>query len=206
MFYDRTKPFTQPVPYFNQYKYSTKITIPKAYILKRGWWKVLERLQDNNIECTVFRSDTTITVEEQHIKDYKTRNTPYEGHYPHYDTTISTLEKSVTFNKGDIFIPVQQQGARYIMETLEASAVDSFFNWNFFDTILQQKEGYSGYVFEDVAEDILRENPLVKDSLQQKIRNNKNFAQNPRGQLNFIYKNSPYYEPQHLKMPVYKVY
>jgi hypothetical protein len=37
------------------------------------------------------------------------------------------------------------------LETLEPEAVDSFFNWNFFDTMLQQKEGYSDYIFEDLA-------------------------------------------------------
>ena len=32
------------------------------------------------------------------------------------------------------------------------------------------------------------------------------FAKNSRAQLDFVYKNSPYYEPAHLKLPIYKAY
>lgn len=206
LFYDRTKPYSKPVKYFNQFIPSNEIMIPKAYILEQGWWKILERLNDNHIEYTVFKNDTVITVEEQHIKDYKTRTRAYEGHYPHYNTTVTTTEKALPFTNGDIYIPVNQYGARYIMETLEAAGADSFFNWNFFDTLLQQREGYSAYVFEANAEQFLEENPEVKDALNQRIKSDKNFANNPRAQLDFVYKNSPHYEPSHLKLPVYKVY
>lgn len=126
--------------------------------------------------------------------------------YMHSNTEIKTIQKITYFKKGDIYIPTTQNGIRYIIETLEASAADSFFNWIFFDTILQQKEGYSGYVFEDIAEELLINNPKIKDSLLQKMADNKNFAKNPRAQLDFIYKNSPHYEKIHLKLPVYKVY
>ena len=60
------------------------------------------------------------------------------------------------FKKGDLYIPTKQKGIRYLIETLEAEATDSFFNWNFFDTILQQKEGFSSYVFEDIAAEYLK--------------------------------------------------
>lgn len=206
LFYDQTKPYTKPVKYYNQFIASTKIKIPKAYILKQGWWRVLERLNNNNIKYTRFKKDTVISVNEQHIKNYKTRKTAYEGHYPHYNTTTITSKKQVQFNKGDVYIPTNQNGIRYIIETLESAATDSFFNWNFFDTILQQKEGYSPYVFEDIAEQFLIENPSVQKALDLKMLNNEGFANNAQAQLNFIYKNSPHYETAHLKLPIYKVF
>ncbi len=206
LFYDKSKPFTKSVKYFNQFKATKEISIPKAYVLKQGWWKVMDRLNENNIEYVAFKNDTIITVEEQHIKDYKTRTSAYEGHYQHYNTTISALTKEITFKKGDIFIPVNQFGARYIIETLEASATDSFFNWNYFDSVLQQKEGYSAYVFEDIAEQFLIENPSIKKELDEKMATDVDFAKNPRAQLNFVYKKSPYYESAHLKLPIYKVF
>lgn len=206
LFYDRTKPYTKPVKYFNNYIASKEVQLPKAYILKQGWWKVLDRLKDNHIEYTVFKNDTTITVEEQHIKDYSTSSKPFEGHFIHSKTEVISETKKVLFNKGDIYIPTQQNGVRYIVETLEAEAADSFFNWNFFDTVLEQKEHYSAYIFEDIAEKLLLENPNLKDLLNQKMISDKDFAENPEAQLDFIYKNSPYYESAHLKLPVYKVY
>ncbi|PKP14271.1 MAG: hypothetical protein CVU08_01365 [Bacteroidetes bacterium HGW-Bacteroidetes-3] len=206
LFYDRTKPYTKPVKYFINFIPSAEIQLPKAYILKQGWQKVLERLKDNNIEFAVFKNDTTVNVEEQHIKDYKTSTKPFEGHYIHYDTEIIAETKNVLFLKGDIYIPIQQNGVRYIVETLEAEATDSFFNWNFFDTILEQKEHFSPYVFEDVAEKLLRENPSLRNSLNQKMKTDKDFGESPEAQLDFIYKNSSYYEDAHLKLPIYKVF
>lgn len=206
LFYDRTKPYTKPVKYFNNYIPSKEIKLPKAYILKQGWHKVLERLKDNNIEYTVFKNDTAITVEEQHIKDSKTSTKPFEGHFIHSKTEITSTTKKVQFQKGDIYIPIQQNGVRYIVETLEAEATDSFFNWNFFDTVLEQKEHFSSYVFEDIAEKLLLENPALKDLLNKKMNTDKDFAESAEAQLDFVYKNSPYYESAHLKLPVYKVF
>lgn len=206
LFYDRTKPYTKPIKYFNNYIPTKEIQLPEAYILKQGWWKVLERLKDNNIEFTVFKNDTAIIVEEQHIKGYKTSTKPYEGHYIHSKTEVSSITKKVLFQKGDIYIPTKQNGVRYIVETLEAEATDSFFNWNFFDSILEQKEHFSAYVFEDIAEDLLQENKTLRDLLNQKINSDKAVAESPEAQLDFVYKNSVYYESAHLKLPVFKMF
>lgn len=206
LFYDKSKPYATPIKYYNQFSVSKEIFIPKAYVLKKGWWKVLNRLNDNNISYTILKKDSTLIAHEQHIKDYKTGSRPYEGHYPHYSTEVTSKEKNITFNKGDVVIPINQPGARYIMETLEASATDSFFNWNFFDAILQQKEGYSAYVFEDVAEELLNNDEKLKQAFDEKMKTDKEFSENPKAQLDFVYKNSPYYESAHLKLPIYKIF
>jgi hypothetical protein len=204
--YDTSKPYLAPVNYYNEYSAAKETTIPKAYILRQGWHRVIERLENNQISYTQFEKDTTLVVETMHVDDYKTRSSAYEGHYLHYNTSIKIDSIAVRFSKGDLYIPVNQNGARYLMETLEPEATDSFFNWNFFDTVLQQKEGYSGYVFEDIAEQILKENTFIKDTFEAKKATDKDFAKNPRAQLNFIYKRSLHYEKAHLLLPIYKAY
>ena len=206
LLYDASKPYLAAVNYYNEYRAAKETTIPKAYILKQGWHRVVERLDNNQIFYTQFEKDTTLVVETLHVDDYKTRSSAYEGHYLHYNTSIKIDSIAVHFSKGDIYIPLNQKGARYLMETLEPEATDSFFNWNFFDTVLQQKEGYSGYVFEDIAEQILKENTLVKDAFVTKMTSDKDFAKNPRAQLDFIFKGSNHYEKAHLLSPIYKAY
>ena len=206
LFYDKTKPFTKETKYYDEFVATKEITIPKAYILPQGWHDIIERLDNNNIEYSNFEKDTTIAVTVNHIKDFKSRKSPYEGHYLHYNTSVSESIESIKFKEGDLYIDTNQKGVRYLLETLEAEATDSFFNWNFFDTILQQKEGYSSYVFEDVAEQLLAENPSLKKEFEEKLKADELFAKNPRMQLNFIYKNSPHYEKAHLRLPVFKVY
>ena len=205
LFYDTKKPFTKETNYYNNYLIEKEITIPKAYILEQGWHKIIDRLKNNNIKFSTFNKDTTIRVQVNHISDYKTRSTAYEGHYLHYNTTVSESTKEITFRTGDLFIPTNQNGVRYLIETLEASAMDSFFNWNFFDTILQQKEGYSAYVFEDIARDILAKNHIIKKRFENKLKKEEAFAKNPKAQLDFIYKNSLHYEKAHLQLPVFKI-
>lgn len=206
LFYDKSKPFTKATKYFNNFLTTKEITIPKAYILQQGWHKVIDRLKQNKITFTRFKKDTTITVEVNHIDDYKTRNSAYEGHYLHYNTTTKKSSKAIQFRKGDLYISTNQNGVRYLLETLEAEATDSFFNWNFFDSVLQQKEGYSAYVFEDIAEELLAKNPSLKKQFEERLQNDEAFAKNSRKQLDFVYKNSQHYESAHLILPVFKVY
>ena len=206
LFYDKSKPFTKEVKYYDEFAVTKEIAIPKAYVLQKGWHNIVERLDNNNIEYVLFDTDTTIAVEVSYIKDFESRKSPYEGHYLHYNTTVKRATKEITFKEGDLWIATNQKGIRYLLETLEAEATDSFFNWNFFDTILQQKEGYSAYVFEEVAEKLLAENPSLKKAFERKLNTDERFVKSIRKQLDYIYKNSPHYEKAHLRLPIFKVF
>jgi hypothetical protein len=70
--------------------------------------------------------------------------------------------------------------------------------------VLQQKEGYSDYVFEDVAQELLSKNPGIKEQLERKKREEAAFAKDAEAQLDFVYKHSPYYEKTHLRYPIYR--
>jgi hypothetical protein len=91
------------------------------------------------------------------------------------------------------------------METLEPQGDDSYFAWNYFDGILGQKEGFSGYAFEDIAADYLKQHPDAKAKLDQQKATDTTLAKSASAQLDFVYRNSPYYEPNHMKYPVYRV-
>jgi hypothetical protein len=205
LFYDRNKPYAKEIPFFGTYKPTKAITIPIGYIVPQGQWKVIDLLKQNKIAFSRFHQDTIIEVESYKIVEYKTVKSAYEGHYPHYNTQVSASITKVKFLKGDYLFKTDQPGVKYLVETLEPEAVDSFFNWNFFDTILQQKEGYSSYVFEDLANQYLNQNPDVRQQLKQKIKEDQSFANSPEAQLDWVYKNSPHYEKEHLQYPVYRV-
>ncbi len=88
------------------------------------------------------------------------------------------------------------------METLEPKGMDSFFAWNFFDGILQQKEWFSPFSFEPLAKELLKENKELNDKFEQKKNDDKEFAKSREKQLFFIYQNSPYYESTHNLYPI----
>lgn len=182
-----------------------EIVIPKAYLIPKSWWNVIDLLKSNNVEYSQLKCDTIIEVESYKIADYKTGTNAYEGHYLHRNTKISSKIEKIKFSKGDFTFKTNQKAVKYLLETLEPEAIDSFFNWNFFDTILQQKEGYSEYVFEDLAFEILSKNPELKQEFDKKKTDDIAFAKNPESQLDWVYKNSVYYEKAHLQYPVYRI-
>ncbi|UOB16863.1 M14 family metallopeptidase [Abyssalbus ytuae] len=203
--YNRGKPFTKEIVYYNYFKPKDSVSIPKAYIIPKGWYNVIELLKINNVETESLKNDTLITVESYKIEEYETVKNPFEGHYLHYNTRVSGKTTSVLFKKGDLIIPTNQKAVRYLLETLEPAAVDSFFNWNFFDTILQQKEGFSPYVWEDKAAEILETDPGLKQEFENKKKDDKEFSSDWYAQLDWIHKKSKFYEPAHLQYPVYRL-
>lgn len=205
LFYDRTKPYQKNVPYIKEYKSVKDIIIPNAYIISKNYWNVIDLLKSNNCQYSQLKKDTIIEVESYRISDFKTSGQAYEGHYPHRNTKLITTTEKIVFSKGDYVFSTEKKAVKYLLETLEPEAVDSFFNWNFFDTILQQKEGYSEYVFEDSAAQILKENPVLKTELETKITKDPAFAKNSEAQLDWVYKHSKYYEKAHLQYPVYRL-
>jgi hypothetical protein len=205
LWYDRTAPFEKTIPYFDFYTPSVSITKPAAYIVPQAYQKVQERLARNGVVIRVLTADTTLEVELYRIQNFKSSPNPYEGHHPNTNTELSTEKKKVTYHKGDFWIDMNQNANRYIVETLEPQGVDSYFTWNFFDGILNQKEGYSDYIFEDLAADILKKNPVLRQKLEDKRKSDPKFAADASAQLDFVYKNSVYYEPTHRVYPIGRV-
>ncbi|MBP9103896.1 MAG: M14 family metallopeptidase [Chitinophagaceae bacterium] len=205
LFYDRTKPFEKSIPIFNYYAVKNTVVKPKAYIIPQGWWKVIDLLKLNKIEMSQLKKDTVIEVEFYKIEDYKAMARQYEMHHMNSDLKTTTLSQKISFKKGDWYIPLNQVANRYLIETLEPHNEDSYFSWNYFDAILGQKEGYSAYAFEDIAADYLKKNPEVKTKLDQRVATDTSFAKSGRAQLNFVYQNSPWFEPALNQYPVYRV-
>ncbi len=205
LYYDKSKPFTKKIPFYGDYKPIKFVTIPNYYIIPQNQWEIIELLKLNKIEMTQISQNEIMEVEIYKIDTYQTGKNAYEGHYGHYNTTVKKNVEKMEFRAGDYKISTNQLGVKYLLETLEPEAVDSYFNWNFFDPILQQKEGYSNYVFEDVAKQILDENPTLKQEFEAKKQSDKPFADNGGAQLDWVYKHSKYFEKAYMKYPVFRV-
>lgn len=206
LYYDRKKPYSTKIKYFNHYTATDSINIPKAYIIPQAWREVISRLKVNGVPMSQIKQDTTITVQSSYIEDYQTVKSPYEGHYLHYITSTRYEEQSLQFYRGDYIVNLgTDKHDQFIIEALEARSVDSYFNWNFFDEILMQKEWFSSYVFEDKAAEILRNNPDLQRKLDDKRVRYPEFASDARAQLAFVYYNSEFYESSHMRYPVYRI-
>jgi hypothetical protein len=88
------------------------------------------------------------------------------------------------------------------MEILHPRANDSYFAWGFFDPILQQKEYFSDYVFEDLAVAWLKENPNLKSEFEAEKLKHPEWVKDGSGALWWVYSHSSYYEKTHKLYPV----
>ncbi len=200
--YDRNSPYTKEVPYYNTYLPDIKVNAPAAYILPQSWAEVVNRMQWAGVEMRQFTEDTPVEVEVYYIDDWKPSPQPYEGHWPIRDIKLRTETQTLTYHKGDYVIYCDQTANRFIVETMEPQAHDSWMHWNFFDEILQRKEYFSPYVFEQTARQMLDTDPDLKKELQEAIAQDSTMAGNDWAQMDFIYRKSSFYEPTHLRYPV----
>lgn len=205
LYYDRSKPFEKMIPVYNRYNVEKMVQKPAAYIIPQGWWRVIERLQLNGVQMSRLKNDLTLEVEVYRIMNYKSTPTAYESHHLNQDVEVIKTIQNINFRKGDWYIPMNQKANRFLVETLEPETMDGYLAWNFFDGIFQRKEGFSPYVFEDIAADYLDAHPEVKQKLEEKKKSDPEFATNAYAQLYFVYENSPWIEPEFMHYPVYRL-
>jgi hypothetical protein len=205
LYYDRSKPYEKQISYYNYYASRIAINKPVAYIIPQGWWRVIDLLKLNKVNMLALAKDTSIEVEVYRIDDYKTLPRQYEMHHLNTNVTVSSRKQAMHFRKGDYYIPLNQPANRFLVEVLEPQGDDSYFAWNYFDAILGRKEGFSAYAFEDLAAQYLNEHPDIKKQLEARRAADTAFAKSASAQLDFVYKNSPYFEPEYVRYPVYRV-
>ncbi|KAA9339715.1 hypothetical protein F0P96_03620 [Hymenobacter busanensis] len=205
LYYDRKAPFTRPVKYYNTYRPVVSVAKPAAYLIPQAWETVIERLRHNGVRLQRLTADATLAVEAQYIEDFQTSPRPFEGHYVHSQVKLRPERQQQHFRRGDYVVPLDQPNVRYIVETLEPQATDSFFAWGFFDSVLQSKEHFSDYVFEDLAAEVLRRNPPLRQQLEDKKRTDSAFANDAAAQLDWVYRRSEYAEPGYRRYPVVRL-
>jgi murein tripeptide amidase MpaA len=203
-YYDREETWEKEIPYYKYFKPVITVEKPEYYILPSAWQEVVNRLKLNKVEMHQLPTDTTLEVEVYYIDSYETVKQPYNGHYRHYDVKVNKKVQKLQLYAGDYLVPTGQKAIEYLVQTLEPRGYDSFFSWNFFDEVLFRNEYFSPYIFEETAEELLKENPELRREFERMKKEDPEFAGNAYGQLRFIYERSPWSEPTYMRYPVYR--
>jgi Zinc carboxypeptidase len=205
LYYDHDKPFEKKVPFFDHYQSVKKVKAPLAYVIPAGWGHLRDILRLQGVTMTVLNRDSTIAVTAYRITNYESASKPYEGHYLHKNVTIEPYCTRIVCHRGDCIVNMEQPAKRYLVETLEPTGPDAFFAWNYFDGMLQQKEYFSDYVFEDAGAAILAKDPSLQTRLNDKKAHDPVFAASAEAQLDFVYRNSGYMEPGYMRYPIFRI-
>jgi hypothetical protein len=218
--YNRSRPYCKSIPYFNTCKPAVSLRgdqVPVAYIIPRAYSaSIIERFTWNAVrmhqlkEKVVCSADNSKVFGCYRIVSVDTRPY-YEGHPFHTRVTVSPQlfeHGDAVANIGDwIVVLAEQSDPRYVVETLEPEAADSFFRWGFFNAHLEKKEDFSDYVFEDEAAVMLETEPGLKDKFEAWKAANPDKCNSQDDVLRFIFLNGrKYREAEYMRYPVFKVF
>ena len=201
--YDRQQPWQRDIPYYNQFVADVVVPAPKAYVVPAAWREVLERLAWNGVQMHRIEQAQTVSAQYYQIDTVVSRGTPYEGHLLHDEITLTPCNATVQLQPGDYYIPLDQDQARYVVETLEPQGHDSFFRWGFFNSVLEKKETYSDYVFEDLAAQMLADEPALKAQFDAWKIAHPELLSKQQSVLDFIFQHGQrHHEPSWRRYPV----
>lgn len=203
--YDRSRPVDLEVPWYNTYEPTLEVVKPQAYLVPRAWKEVIDRLVWNGVMVADPLPWEIDTVEVYRLKEMSTVPVPYEGHYLHQHMTFTRTRTTLADVAPYVIVPMGYPTDRFVMSVLEPECADSYFAWNFFDQILQQKEWFNPYVFEDIAADLLRKDPVLRAELEQERAANAEFAADGWAQAYFVFQRSPWFEEAYKRYPVLRV-
>ena len=204
--YDRSQPGERDIACYERSLADIEIDTPRAYLVPQAWREVIERLQWNKLQLQPLEQDQTLQVRSWRIAAVTSRPTAYEGHMFHDDMQLTTQVEAYAARAGDMLVSLNQPNARYAVETLEPQAHDSFFRWGFFNTMLEKKENYSNYVFEDLAWEMLQQEPALQAAFEQWKLQHPELLSDQKAVLDFIFAHGQQFnEPGWMRYPVLSV-
>lgn len=206
LWYDRTRPWERDIAWYNRFPADIHVPAPRAYVVPQQWVEAIERLQWNGVRMERVDTDRIEEVDYYHIVSVTSRPSPYEGHMFHDDVVLEKRSGQIQLRAGDFIVPLDQDNARYAVETLEPLGHDSFFRWGFFNSVLEKKEAYSDYVFEDHAAELLEAEPALAAKFASWKEANPALLSDQGAVLDFIFANCERYrEPEWRRYPVFMI-
>jgi len=175
---------------------------PVAYYVPATKPEVIDRLRLHGIRLEVLPEPRTVSVQLCRLTEAQAAAEPFEGHHLLSVKAVQWESHDETYPAGSVRVPTDQPLGELAMIMLEPQSADSLLAWGFFPEILQRTEYIEGYAVTKVAELMLAHDPALKAEFEQKLADDKKFAQDPEARLRWFYERSPYYDQRYRLYPV----
>jgi hypothetical protein len=204
--YDRGAPWQKDIDYFDRYTATAAAMPPAAYLLPQAWHDVALRLQAHGLPLQRALRTARVAAERYRIEQVDTRPLPFEGRHLHDKVRVRAEPMLATVAAGDWLLPLGGPHDRFAVEVLEPLGIDSYFRWAFFDSVLDRKEHFSDYVFEDEAERLLAAEPDLRRRFEGWKAEHPEQLGDPQAVLGFIFRGSRrYVEHEWMTYPVLRL-
>lgn len=178
---------------------------PAGYVIPRQWNEIIEVLRLHGIRMQTIKQPVKREMAVEKLESVRWAPAPFEGRFQVVSFVPKAARLTVDVPAGSVFVPVGQRAFKVAMHLLEPAAPDSAVRWGFFQSVFEQKEYFSDYVFEPYARKMLEADPALKAEFEKKVASEAAFARNPRARLMWLYQRSPYFEPDKDVYPVLRV-
>lgn len=195
------KPATMKVSLFDKSIPTDSVKLPYAYLIPKEWQVQIERLKLHGVEIKRLQRDTVLAVESYRFNNIRLQNRSFEGRQM-VNADVELISEERYYPAGTAVALLNQRTNRVIAHLLEPNAPDSFLKWGFWNTIFERKEYAEDYVLEELAREMLKDNPQLKEEFEQRIATDEQFANNHWNRLYFFYEKTPYWDE---KLNVYPV-
>jgi hypothetical protein len=194
------------IPYFDRYQATVTAVPPRAYLLPQAWHDVALRLQAHGLPLQRALRAGRVPAEACRIERFEKRHLPFEGRHLHDLLETRTEACMADVVEGDWLLPLGGPHDRFAIEVLEPLGIDSLFRWAFFDSVLDKKESFSDYVFEDEAALLLDTEPGLRSRFEAWKAAHPELLGDPQAVLGFIFLAAQRHaEPEWRRYPVLRL-
>jgi len=188
-----SEPVTYRIPYFKRQRPTLSLDLPEAYLLPREWAEVAERLELHGVVLRRLTEPVTIPIRTYRFSESSWREAPYEGRHP-VTFEVEHMTEQREFPAGSYLVDMRQRAARVAAHVLEPEAPDSYVYWGFFDAIFTRAEYIESYVIEDMARQMIADDPTLLEELEVAKAADPEFAADPWAIRYWFYAKTPYYD------------
>jgi hypothetical protein len=186
--YDPSTPQIWRVPYRNKVKPALVVRAPLGgYVVPAGFAQEIgEKLAVHGIAFKrVPDLIDSVRAEVFRATQVSFSTAPFEGRMR---ATLEGDWSRETHNiaEGSLFVPIGQPLARVVMALLEPRAPDSLAAWGLFNACFEQKEYMEPYVAEQIAREMLANQPPLREEFMNRLAQDPAFAANPTARLDFF--------------------
>ena len=129
---------------------------------------------------------------------------PFEGRMRAH-LTGAWHEERYRPQDGALFVPLAQPLARLVVALFEPRAPDSFAAWGLFNACFEQKEHMEPYVAEQIARDMLEQDPRLAAEFWSRCEHDAKFAASPVARLEFFLRRHASWDARYNLYPVLRM-
>lgn len=200
--YDTAKPEIWNMPLRQGLEAELTRAAPRGgYLIPPAYKEMLEPLlRAHGLEFSALDKPESAKVEVFSISEVELGAKSYEKRQrASYKGSWEAREE--TLPQGSLWVPIEQKGARLMMQLFEPESGDSLLAWGFFNEIFERKEYMEAYVAETVAREMLKD-PKIKKEFEERLASDPDFAKSPEQRLDFFYRKHPSFDARLNRYPI----